>query len=312
MTPQITPGISTTGNEDQPLALRLEDLRQRILDAVSGGQLEVADQLSTLALGLAKREGTPLDLERFECNRANVLVTLGRTDEAVLSMRKLLMRSQDDGNRFAAAYAIAVHHYSRAENERGMFYARQALRYAEEKNDPELLAKGNNLMATLLLRESYFAEACVSFEEALKFYPAGYERAGILANLGYCLTVTGKITVAFRHLATSLRMMNRLKLGGWRRFPHLAFAYAYLEIGRYQRSAHHALRALAISEETPGAEEQRKNSLYLIGEAKKMCGHDAEAWEYFIELQKSYYPEQPYIVDVLMATDVRKMINLMA
>lgn len=312
------PSTEACGTEAPPvacsaaLAMRLDELRAAMVEAVNSGRPQEADHLSVQALAVARKEGNPLDIERFECIRANILVGLGRTQEAASNMRKLLLRSTDTANRFAASYAIAQHHYAVNENERSLFFARQALRYAEERGEPELLATGNNLMATLLLRESYFAEAGVCFEEALKFYPAGYERAGIQANLGYCLTVTGKVTLAFRQLTSSLRTMNRLKLGGWRRFPHLALAYAYVEIGRYQRAVQHAARSLEISQATPGAEEQWKNSLYLLGEAKKLGGRDAEAWEHFTALQKNFYPDQPFIVDVLMATDVRKMINLMS
>lgn len=293
-------------------AAELEGIRQRIIEAIGAGELDKAEKLSAQALDLARRAGSQYDIDRCECNRANVLVSIGRGEEVVAPMRKLLLRSADTGNRFAAAYAIAQHHFNADENERSMFYARQALRYAEEKNEPEFLAKCNNLVATLLLQESYFTEASTNFEEALKFYPAGYERAGIQANLGYCLTVVGKITLAFRHLVASLRMMNRLHLGPWRRVPHLMLAYAYLEIGRHGRAIQHAGRALELSIGVPGAEVEHKNSLYLLGEAKKLIGRDTEAYEHFIELQKDFYPEQPFIVDVLMMTDVRKMINLTA
>ncbi len=291
---------------------RLEALFRQMIAAVNAGEVEAAESLSAEALALAKREASPVIVERFECNRANILAQVGRGAEAVLSMRKLLMRSKNVDNRFLASYGIAHHHFRLLENERSMFYARQALRYAEEQESAEHIAWCNNIIGILQLRESYFEEACLNFEEALKFYPAGYERAGIQANLGYCLAVTGRMTVAFRHLVASLRMMNHLKLGGWRRFPHLALAYAYLEIGRVPRAVKHASRSLEISAATAGAEEQCKNSLYLLGEAKKISGHDVEAWEHFSELQKQFYPEQPFIVDVLMATDVRKMINLMA
>ncbi len=312
----VSESLESSSSQSQPAVTpigdRLEAIFRQMIATVNAGELAEAEKLSADALALAKREGTPTMVERFLCNRANILALVGRGDEAVLSMRKLLLSSTDTGNRFLAAYAIAQHHFVRTENERSMFYARQAFRYAEEQGSDEHLAWCNNLLGTLLLRESYFEEACINFEDALKFYPAGYERAGILANLGYCLAVGGRITVAFRHMMASLRMMNRLELGPWRRFPHLALAYAYLEIGRHQRAIQHAEKALEISAHSPGADEQWKNSLYLLGEAKKVCGRDAEAYEHFIELQKHFYPEQPFIVDVLMATDVRKMINLMA
>ncbi len=298
----------------KPLDTRLEALRERIVEAVNAGQVEEADRLSLEAFKLAKSEGSAADVDHALGNRANILIALGRGAEVVSELRKMLMRTTDPSTRFTAAYAISRHHSLQGESERSMFYARQALRCAEEENEADLLAKGHNMVANLLLRDSYFAEACVSYEDALKYIPPGYQndRAGILSNLGYCHAVLGKISIAFRHLMASLRMMRRLKAGGWSRFPHLSLAYAYLEIGRHQRAIQHAEVALEISENTAGAEEQVKNSLYLLGDAYKICGRDAVAYEHFLELQKRFYPEQPFIVDVLMATDVRKMINLMA
>jgi tetratricopeptide (TPR) repeat protein len=299
---------------DRPIAERLESIRQGIVEAVAAGQLELADRFSLEAVELAKRHGAQADIDLTQCNRAHILIALGRGQEVVSPLRKMLLSSSEPGSRFAASYAIALHHFMAREDERSLFYARQALRYAEDQSEADLLAKSNNLIGNLQLRESYFAEACVSYEEALKYLPAGQfgERAGILANFGYCLAVVGKISLAFRHLVASLRTMNHCHAGGWKRFPHLGLAFAYLEIGRHQRSIQHSLKALELSEATPGAEEQVKNSLYLLGETKKICGRDTEAYECFVDLQKRFYPDQPFIVDVLMAADVRKLINLMA
>ncbi|MEM7350439.1 MAG: hypothetical protein AAF657_06510, partial [Acidobacteriota bacterium] len=57
---------------------------------------------------------------------------------------------------------------------------------------------------------------------------------------------------------------------------------------------------------------QVKNALYLLGESEKLSGNEFQAHRHFTRLQREFYPDDPVIPDFLMATDVRKLINLMA
>jgi hypothetical protein len=61
-----------------------------------------------------------------------------------------------------------------------------------------------------------------------------------------------------------------------------------------------------------GHDEWVKNALFLLGEAEKLWGHTLDAYEHFSELQSRFYPNEPFIVSLLMTTDIRGMINLMA
>lgn len=296
------------------VAEQLAALRLQVQAHITRGALDAAEALCRDAVAIARGGNDPAVIDRTSCDLASMLVALGRGDEVTGELRKILMRSFDLGNRFVASYALSKHYDLQRDHERSWTYARQALRYAEQAQDRSMTARAHNHLANLYILDSYFDEARGHYQECLDNYGAvvSLERAVAESNLGYCLTILGKTTKAFRLIFDSLRLMTRLDAGSWKRLPHLSLAYAYLEIGRYDRARHHAERGLHFSENTFGAEENVKNALYMLGEAEKLNGRSTVAYEHFCDLQRRFYPDQPFILDVLMSTDLRKMINLMA
>lgn len=289
-------------------------LRQQVLARLGSGDLDGAETLSRQAIKVA-RQGEDAQLaDQALCNLAGIVIARGRGEEVAGELRKLLLRSFNLGNRFLASYALSQHHEQLKEHERSWSYARQALRYAEQWQDPVNWARAHNRIANLYILDSYFEDARNHYQSSLDLLAAtpSLERALTASNLGYCLTILGKPTQAFRLLFSSLRALIRLEAGNWQRQPHLSLAYAYLEVGRHDRARQHAQRGLHFALATPGADENVKNALYLLGEAEKMGGRSTAAYECFCDLQKRFYPDQPFILDVLMSTDLRKMINLMA
>lgn len=292
---------------------QLAVLRSQVLAQLNLGDLAAAESISRDAVRIARQSQDTQLIDQTSCNLASILIARGRGDEMAGELRKILMRSFNVGNRFLASYALSKHHEQLHDMERSWSYARQALRYAEQWQDRPMLARAHNHLANLYILDSYFEEARDHYQSSLELLDTpSLERAMNQSNLGYCLTILGKTTQAFRLIFNSLRLMTKLDAGGWKRLPHLSLAYAYLEIGRYGRACYHAERGLQYAKDTPGAEENVKNALYLLGEAEKLSGHSTVAYEHFCELQKRFYPDQPFILDVLMSTDLRKMINLMA
>ena len=292
----------------------LEALRQEIREAVAAGRLDSALELAGQALALAQAGEDQAEVDRLCLTRGAIQVARGEGAEAVQEMRRILMRSSDRGNRFNAAYAISQHHERIGDIERGRFYANTALSYAEAWDDPAAIAKAHNQIANLELLGSYFEEAAASYEKALALLEneVTIESAILLSNLGYCHTVIGRYDRAFRELTRSADMLGYLEASRWQHLPLLGLAYAYLEIERFELAVEHARRALELAEAALYQDNQVKNALYLLGEASKLAGEEEEAYEHFTHLQQRFYPDQPLIVDVLLATDIRKLINLMA
>ncbi|MEM1206701.1 MAG: hypothetical protein AAGN66_25930 [Acidobacteriota bacterium] len=293
----------------------LAELRLRVREAIAAGQLDDALELCGQAIESAQDLGDLEALDQARCNRAGILIARGDGEPSIRQMRQILMRSTSAANKCQAAYNISKHHDSRRETERATFYARLAIDHADRAELPELIAPSHNNLANILMLDSHFEQACGHYRRALGAAGAGHdavERAIVLANLGYCQTVLGNLGNGFDCLTRSLRMLRRLGAASWRHLPHLGLSYAYLEIARYRRATEHAERALELAEAAGDGEEHVKNALYLLGEAAKLGGQSIRAYEHFSELQRRFYPNEPFVVDVLMAADIRKLINLMA
>ena len=292
-----------------------ESLRAEIMAQVTGGDLDRALDLSTQAVDLASKIGDPCLLDTAICNRAGLLVARGEGETTLGELRMILMRSSASSVRFLASYALSHYYDQQEELQKCRFYSESALRYAKLDDNAASLVKAHNRLANLNLLESYFEPALDGYLEALKLQGSddSVEAAKVLSNIGYCQAVLGEPITAFRSLSRSLRMVRRLAADRWLHLPMLGLSYAYLEMGRYERAARYAKSAL-MNAEVGGPYQQNhvKNALYLLGEAQKLCGRDQEAFECFTHLQLRFYPDQPMVVEVLMATDIRKLINLMA
>jgi len=291
----------------------LEQLRQRLRQEIDGGRFDVARELCEEAIERARALGDPEVLDLATCNRGGILIAQGEGERAVRDLRKILLRSASPANSFLAAYYVSQHHKLAGENQRSLFYARLALDHARHSDHPDFVASSHNRIANLLMLDSYFDEACGHFDQALELLPEDHplDRALILSNSGYCCAVLGRYPQAFRRLFRSLRVIRDGCARSWERFPHLGLSFAYLELGRYERARWHGAKALRRSEEADSP-EQVKNALYLLGETEKLGGDEETAWEHFHRLQTEFYPDKPYVTDFLIATDIRKLINLMA
>lgn len=323
MTPPLDRPASPSQTEDRqtqtPQAessarTTFETLREDITRHVAQGDLDRALDLCDRAIDTARASDLGDSADLAFCVRSGIMIARGDGETTIGKLRRILMASSSLLNRFHAAYTVSQYHDVRREGEKSLFYAKQALRYAEELDDPPLLGRAFNRLANLLILDSYFDEAAEHYRRALELQSEddGIERAILLSNLGYCQTVLGRIRSGIDHLVSSLRMLRRLRAERWNHLPHLGLSYACLELGRHDSARRHARRALELAEKAQAFDPHVKNALYLLGEAEKQLGDDVAAYEHFVDLQQRFYATEPFVVDVLMATDIRKMINLMA
>lgn len=293
---------------------RIEDLRRLVHSELDRGNLDRAVALCEEAIDRAKELDDPELIDQGLCNRSGILVIQGKGDQVVGSLRKILLRSSSPANSFLAANAISHYHELRQEKDRSLFYARLALDHAQKSMNLQFIAKGHNNIANLLMQDSYFEEAYESYQQALATLPKeDFHRdyALLLSNSGYCQVVLGHYNRGLKYLFRSLELIRQRCAVGWERFPCLSLSYAFLELGKLDEARRFGARALDQSQLTDST-VQIKNSLYLLGEAEKMAGNDSAAYEHFARLQAEFYPNEPFISDFLMATDIRKLVNLMA
>ncbi len=292
---------------------QFEALRRQARDLVNQGDWQAALGLFDEAVAWAEELGERDDRDLAHCNRGGILIAQGRGEEVVGTMRQILLQSSNPDICYHAAYNISRFHEFRKESQRGLFYARLCLDHAKRTDKPEPIARGYNQIGHLLVRDSYFEEACESYLKALALLPPddSADRAIILANVGYCEVILGRYADGFSRFFTSLRMARRAGATVWQMMAHLGLSFGYLEIDRPRHARSHARRGLLLAEEVE-ISWQIKNALYLLGESEKLSGNEAAAHRYFSRLQRDFYPDDPVIPDFLMATDVRKLINLMA
>lgn len=268
------------------------------------------------ALALAESAGDETATDRAFVNICSVRIPMlrGRLDAAeVQRLREILLRGANDPNCFLAAYDLAQVYEFRKEFKKGLFYAHLALDRAEVIGNRDWVASARNQVGNMLTAGSRFEAAHETYRQALESLPDGdgRRRAAIHDNLGYALVLMGRLDEGLELAYRSLRSFRRLGARRDQILPHLTLAYAHLELARYRDALSHARRALALAEEM-GEDDSIKNALYLLGEAACLAGDRDGAHGHFASLQSRYFAGSADLPQVLMAVDVRQLINLRA
>lgn len=309
-----TPSAMTTAEQHDRFEWLLEEGRRHLVAERLDEALATYEEAERLAEALGDARGADLAF----VNRCAVLIPMtrgqGLPGDTMNRLREILMSGRDDVNCRLAAYNIARTFEFTKEHRKGLFYARIALDRSKSLGGADWLASSHNQIGNLLLAESRFEEARQEYEKALALFPDGeasIRLAAIYDNLGYTYVVLGSMTRGLRLLYRSLRDLGRLGGRRERILPHLSLSFALLELGRFRHALRHALKALGLAEEAREP-DSIKHALFLIGEAAHQSGDPTAARRYFERLQASYFPEAAYLPDVLLAVDVRQLINLKA
>jgi tetratricopeptide (TPR) repeat protein len=290
-----------------------EELRDRSRRAVEAGRLEEALGLLDDALEVARREGTEELVDLALCNRGSVLILLGRHGEVFRELREILVRNRCAENCFLAAYNLSRAHVRDKEYKKALFYARIARDRAEALGRDDWRSASYTLVANCLMDESFFEEAAAEYRKALALLPdePSLTAGTALANLGYCSMMLGQLREGFRLSFRTLRWFRRLRAPFYEVWPRFDLCYAYIEIGRYDRALRHGKRALELAEAS-GDPGLLKIALYLRGELERAAGNHDAAYDHFLHLQRRFYQDSPELVPLMVAVDMRQMVNLRA
>ncbi|HVR28810.1 MAG TPA: tetratricopeptide repeat protein [Thermoanaerobaculia bacterium] len=288
-------------------------LRDRGVEALRAGDLRGALDLFDRAAERARASGDTDLADLAHCNRAAIAIELGDGSGVLAEMRAILLRSRSAQCCMVAATNAARIHDLAKDYKKGLFYARLARDHAEAGGDASQLASVRNLGANLLLAESHVEEAAREYEAALELMPEDDPvwRARALGNLGYCRVLQGRLREAFVLLRQSIDPLRRLEARLYLVSPLTDLAFAHLEAGHPGPARNAAEEALALARELAD-DAGIKNALYLLGEAAGQLGDLQLARSTFLELQRSYYPDKPFVCDFLLSVDVRKIVNLRA
>ncbi|MEO6194317.1 MAG: hypothetical protein ABIS20_15010 [Thermoanaerobaculia bacterium] len=294
-------------------AVTFEELKSRGEKAVRAGQLEEARDLFDQALTWAREQGEQPQVDLGICNRAAVVIEMGRGDGEVPHLREILVRNVDPFICQLAAYNISRHYELTKNYKKSLFYARIALERAGVLGRRDWLASSHNLIGNTLLAESFIVEACREYEKALEYAPQEptAARGQILDNLGYCRVLQGRHREGYRLLYESLRILKRCGAQRYEISVRLDLCFAHLETSRLRLSHRHGTAALALAE---AMEDQAsiKNALYLLGEVAHLSDDVEAARGYFGRLHRDFFPDAGYLPEFLLAVDIRKLVNLHA
>ncbi len=290
-----------------------EDLRSRGVEAVRIGRFEEALPLLEEAWRRARAHGDAVLEDRAFVNWSAVRISLGRGEEALAGLRQVLMRNLDPRNCRLAAYNIARIYEHKRDPKKGLFYAKVARGFLAQMAtpEPEWLASDHNQFGNFLVAESRFEEAEREYRKALAADPgaAPVRYALVEQNLGYCYLMLRRVDAALPLLYRSLRTLRGIGDRQQEAAARLDLALGLLEVERHAAALRHARRGLALLDGSGG--ELLKNALYLCGEAAFHAEGQGAAQGYFGRLQ-TLFPDSAFVADLLLAVDVRQMINLRA
>lgn len=297
-------------------------LRDRARDLVARGSYREAATVYRRAVELATATGETDLADEALCGWGAAETELGNGAEVMPELRRILLDSVVDHNRWLAAYTLARAHELEGQVKKALFYARLSRDISALVDRPGLTGGSNNLLGNLLVAEGNETDAATCYRAALRRAneaPPTWT-AGAEGNLGYCLLVgaTGcqslsraRMREALRLIYRSLRTFQREGALQYTVLPHLDLCFAHLELKRLASAKRHGERALDLAARY-GDSATVKSCLYLLGQVAMAEGDTEAARHMFGELEDRFYPGRAGLTDVLLALDLRQVVNLRA
>jgi tetratricopeptide (TPR) repeat protein len=285
---------------------RIEEIRQAALARVRENALEDAIALLDEAIGLADDEEA---LELLTINKAGVLIQMEVDGPEVQRLPQILMRRRNPKHTFLAAYNLQ-HRYSLLKDfKRSCSYGRTALEASEHVEETWWKFGVLNELGRAYEHDSRIPEAIQTYREALAMSDAFPEevfaRSFATQNLGYCLVAEGELEEGIETIHTAIALMREAGAEGYIAESYIDLCYGYLELGDLDNARKYGEEGLAKASET----RQVRNAHYLLGEVAYKQGDVPAAESHFEHLSK-FYPDFPQLKNVLLALDLRKMVNL--
>ena len=285
-----------------------EELRQRALLCVRKNELETALELYDAALAAASDEELR---ELITINKADVLIAMDQSTGEVQKLPAIVMRRRNPHHTFLAAYALTYKHRLQNDVKRGVFYAQIALDTALDAAEPLWQLGAWNELGSLYEIEGDFEKAISSFDCALELVshvadPAEQQlsRGAALQNLGASRMLNGDAEggLALIHQALPL-IVSPTSLAE----AYIDLCYGYVELGQLEEARRWGTMGLELASE----HRQIRNAHYLLGEAAYKAG-DLEMADFHYAKLAHFYPNFRHLKNLLMAVDLRAMVNLKA
>lgn len=287
------------------------DLKRRGEKALAAGNFVKALKYLEWALVEARRLDRPTLEERAYCNVA-LLAQECRPDTLYSSgLKKIVETSVDVTSRFLAAHALTLIHNTQGQAEVANAYAYASHGHACQLETPHERTASSYTLGVQLLIDGDLQRSQRYLEQTLEL------GTGILSSetialarstLGYCLQRLGQPKNAYGLLRKSLDHVAAGSRKGYENIVRLNLGFSLLEMDGFEGALDQATAVLDARNNAA----QRKNALFLAGEA---CTYlDSLDWsrEYFSLLQQEFYPRQPEMLDTLQSVRTHRYVNWFA
>lgn len=292
---------------------RYYELRDRSQVLANQGRLDEALAALEESLQVAREIGDENLVATAICNVAGIAIWLGNTTDYVADLRSILMRNFDAETSYRAAYQLSHAFVLRKEFKKALFYGKIARDRALAAADDLYVGRSLNQIGLGLMGDSRFQKAVRHFQDSMfRLGSVPAVSIGPKVNCAYCLIVLGLVHEGMAQLFSSLRWMKRRNTQPVSQgFAHLFLCCGYLELGRVRRAWTHGMKARELSEET-GDFELMKGSLFMLGDVERTAGDNAAAYEWFAEMQRRFYPNDPGMPELMSQVGMTKVVNLKA
>lgn len=319
--PAVVPGPVPEPETCAPeTAEDFETLRDRARELGNSGSYRQAADLYGHAAKVASATGDTDGADEALCGWGAAETELGNGTEVMPELRRVLLASSNDDNRWLASYTLARAHELEGQTKKALFYARLSHHHSSHARRQGLTGLSHNLLGNLLVAEGREAEAAAEYRTALRQSDNSRPMwlAGAETNLGYCLLAgatrarglsRARMREGLRLIYRSIRTFRREGAVQYSMLPHLDLCFAHLELKRPACARRHGLRALKLAKQY-GDSATIKNSLYLLGHVALLEGETEAARKCFGELGQRFYPDQAGLTDLLMSVDLRQVVNL--
>ncbi|MGK2860200.1 MAG: hypothetical protein ACSLFQ_23635 [Thermoanaerobaculia bacterium] len=284
----------------------VEEIRQAAWARVRENALEDAIVLFDQALALADDDEM---LELLTINKAGILIQMETDGPEVQRLPQILMRRRNPKHTFLAAYNLQHRYILSKDFKRAYNYGRVALEASDHIEEKSWKPRVLNEMGSACVYDSRIPEAIEAYREALAMlesYPDEvFARSFAMQNLGYCLVIEGELEAGIETIHQAIELMREAGADGYVAESYIDLCYGYLELGDLESARQFGEMGLEKATET----RQTRNAHYLLGEVAYKLGDTASAETHFEHLSK-YYPDFPQLKNVLLALDLRSMVNL--
>lgn len=288
------------------MTVAAERLRQEGMARVRANQPEEALELFDQALRFSDLDDEFRELVTI--NRAGAFITLERQSPEVQQLPAIIMRRRSPRHVYLAAYNLHNKFAIAGDFKKATSYARLALSVAEETGEPEWRIEVLFALGILSGLESRFDEAIQFHQDVLEASPAGgpdaFRRASTLQNLGYSFIMNGQARTGIGLIEESMALMAEMGVDGYLAESSLDLCLAYLELSDLDQARSYGETGLDRAVE----QRQIRNAHYLLGEIAFKQQDIELACLHFDQLAR-FYPDFPNLPHLLLAIDLRRVVN---